>query len=421
MAVQLIFNKHDAPATDAVVTFKRQSFFGPRAGTVDVSGRNPIRIRAVSYGWKRDSQELLKMIPLCYWEILQEAAARNCRSIAMPLASEKEPGFPRYWDYTMAMDAIQAFAAEHEMDVYLVMHRMAPPDDEKIQVDMDKFLEKMIREIERFHTCRQVWPEECIVQESQFGDDPDDEIEREVEREFAAYENSRFGLLDLDDADGEERIKILYDPETEAEIPLHADSEDLDELEPPPPPNLLWVDEDEIPPFPKLDDEDDLWDALDAPPAPQRSVEMTAPMAVTLPAPNGLPELGLGVPPSNEELTEFLECADLGFTDCLLACIDATGKKDSEIYNKARISRQLFSKIRNDPNYRPTKQTALAFAIALELNMEQTQDLIGRAGYKLNNNNKFDMIVAFFIRRKYYNLEDVNIALEEFGQKVLGV
>ena len=112
--------------------------------------------------------------------------------------------------------------------------------------------------------------------------------------------------------------------------------------------------------------------------------------------------------------------ADAGFTETLLKLIDKTGKKDSEIYKKANLSKQHFSKIRNNPDYKPTKQTAIALALALELNLEQTKDLIGRAGYALSNSSKFDLIICYFIEQKNYNVVEINMALYEFDQSLLG-
>ena len=100
--------------------------------------------------------------------------------------------------------------------------------------------------------------------------------------------------------------------------------------------------------------------------------------------------------------------------------MDRTGKKDSEIYTRANVSRQHFSKIRKNPAYKPTKATAIAFAIALELDLEQTRDLIGRAGYALTNSSKFDVIIMYFIEQRNYNLYDINAALFEFDQMLLG-
>lgn len=119
-------------------------------------------------------------------------------------------------------------------------------------------------------------------------------------------------------------------------------------------------------------------------------------------------------------LADFLKKTDAGFTDTLLDYIDRSGKKDAEIYKKAHISKQLFSKIRNNPHYQPTKSTALAFAIALELNLEETQDLIGRAGFALTGSSKFDLIIRYFIETGNYNMVELNIALYEFDQSLLG-
>ena len=119
-------------------------------------------------------------------------------------------------------------------------------------------------------------------------------------------------------------------------------------------------------------------------------------------------------------LEDMLRQTDAGFTETLLKLIDERGKKDSEIYKKANISKQHFSKIRNNPNYKPTKPTAIALALALELDLEQTRDLIGRAGYALTNSSKFDLIIRYFIEQKNYNVVEINIALYERDQMLLG-
>ena len=124
--------------------------------------------------------------------------------------------------------------------------------------------------------------------------------------------------------------------------------------------------------------------------------------------------------PKPTSLPDFLKQADAGFTETLLKLIDKTGKKDSEIYKKANLSKQHFSKIRNNPDYKPSKATAIALALALELDLEQTTDLIGRAGYALSNSSKFDLIIRYFIEQKNYNVVEINIALYEFDQTLLG-
>ncbi|MDR1688685.1 MAG: macro domain-containing protein [Clostridiales bacterium] len=122
----------------------------------------------------------------------------------------------------------------------------------------------------------------------------------------------------------------------------------------------------------------------------------------------------------NANLDDLIGNLDESFSETLLRLIDRTGKKDPEVYRRANIDRRLFSKIRGNKNYAPSKPTALAFAIALELSLSQTEDLLERAGFALSHSRKFDVIVEYFITSRKYDIFEINEVLFSYNQPLLG-
>ncbi len=114
-------------------------------------------------------------------------------------------------------------------------------------------------------------------------------------------------------------------------------------------------------------------------------------------------------------LNALMSKADKSFAEWLLFLIKKSGRSPTDIYTKAGITKQHFSKIKNNTDYRPTKETALAFAVVLHLSVDETKDLIGRAGFTLSRSSKRDIIVEYFIKEKIYDMDELNYNLDVRG------
>ncbi|MCI7136652.1 MAG: macro domain-containing protein [Candidatus Limivicinus sp.] len=293
-------------------------------------------IHIVGPVWQDGSHSEEKLLRSCYQRSLKLAKRYRCRSVAFPLISTGNYGFPKPLALQIAMNTISEFLLNNEMQVYLVVFSR----------DAFQLSEKLFQGVSSFI---------------------DENYIREKTLQQYGFEGEGEGIADLQERIIRERInRRQEDTACYSAAPC---------------------------------------ETMAAPPKPE---------------PKRAEKKTFSLRKAKPSLAQLLAETDAGFSETLLKLIDRTGKKDSDIYTKANISRQHFSKIRNNPDYKPTKTTAIALALALELDLEQTRDLIGRAGYALTNSSKFDVIIMYFIREKNYNLFDINAALFEFDQSLLG-
>lgn len=262
-------------------------------------------IHTVGPVWKDGNNNEEKLLSLCYKNSLSLAKDNHCESIAFPLISTGNYGFPKDKALQIATEVISLFLKENDMQVYLVVF------------DKDSF-----------------------------------NLSNELYQSVASYIDENYISRESD----EESAFLKYLGEDSVRRKTREDSFNI----------------------------------------------------------CAIPQIA-----SNADLENALKHLDAGFSETLLHLIDLTGKKDSEIYRKANIDRKLFNKIKNNPNYKPSKQTALAFAIALELDLDETKDFIGRAGYALSHSSEFDVIVEFFISSKIYDIHTINQTLFDFDQSLL--
>ena len=133
-----------------------------------------------------------------------------------------------------------------------------------------------------------------------------------------------------------------------------------------------------------------------------------------LSAPSALPDM------AGKSLDEVLGDVGKSFQQRLLELIDESGMDDVSVYKKANIDRKVFSRIRCKNDYKPKKKTAVAFAIALKLDFSTMLDLLSRAEIALSPSNKFDLIITYFVTNGNYDIYEINAALFEYGQPILG-
>ena len=285
-------------------------------------------IHAVSPIWQDGKKNEAQLLENCYVNSLQLALENKCESIAFPLLSAGNHGFPKDLALQTAINVFSKFLMKHEMQIYLVVFgKQSFALSEKL-----------------FHSV-QSYIDETYIQEKSL-----EEYGVTNKRDVRELE-----LLQLREAMSRRR-------KAELEYNILAD---------------------------EVCEESTEYEAL-APTAAPRKLE------------------------------DLMKEIDETFSESLIRLIDQKGLKDPEVYKKANIDRKFFNKIKNNKNYKPSKSTCVAFAIALELNLDETRDLIGKAGYALTHSSKFDIIIEYFILEGNYNTFEINEVLFTFEQPLIG-
>ena len=280
-------------------------------------------IHAVSPIWQGGDKQETLLLTKCYETALQLALEHHCESIAFPLLSAGNHGFPKNLALQTAVNAFSRFLMQHEMQIYLVVF------SRDALVLSEKLFQSVQSYIDDTYTLDKKLEEYGVT---------DKALVRDLQLAGIREEMIRYAQMP-------EKIQLRSAPSA-----LSAETQDVNE----------------------------------------------------------------------RCLLEYLETTDATFSETLLNLIDRKGKTDPEVYKKANVDRKLFSKIRNHVDYQPSKATALAFAIALELSLEETKEFISHAGYCMTHSSKTDIIVEYFILHQNYDIFALNEALFAFGQPTIG-
>ena len=277
-------------------------------------------IHAISPVWIDGHSNESQLLTQCYEKSLALALEYGCDSIAFPLLSTGNHGFPKDEALQIAIGVFSKFLMQYDMDIYLVV-----------------FDRNSVALSEKLFDSVQSYIDETYVQEVAFAEYnlPDDMVTSEfLLRAPRVYRSTAY------DAD------ILP-----CELPI---------------------------------------------------------------------DYAVESPKATRSLDDLMNELEETFSESLIRLIDQKGLKDPDVYKKANVDRKLFSKIKNNKDYKPSKSTAIAFCIALELNLDEALNLLSKAGFTLSHSSKTDVIVEYFIKEQNYDMFELNGALFHFGESCIG-
>ena len=314
-------------------------------------------IHTVGPVWRGGAHGERELLSSCYRESLKLAQEYRCESVAFPLISAGAYGYPAEQALRVAMDEISGFLMEYEMQVYIVVF------DPHSMLISGKLFANVVQYIDDKYVAAHtdLYAESGRV--------------RRLRHEMGLYPGKR-------------------DPERS--VCASAEAREISASPPASSPARKLLDAFGLRKKGKASEMKRRQEAL-----PEAVYE----------------EEMADAPPSLEDMLSHL---DESFSQMLLRKIDERGMTDAQCYKRANISRKLFSKIRSDIQYKPSKRTAVAFAIALSLPLAETKELLEKAGFALTHSNKFDVIIEYFIVNGNYDIFEINEVLFSFDQVTLG-
>lgn len=326
-------------------------------------------IHAVGPIWQGGSQNEVALLRDVYDAALSCAAENNAHSIALPLLSVGIYGFPADISLSVAQNAIHDYLDSHDTEIRLVLF-----DRTALQAGLSSY-DRIAEYIDDVYVDKQLDARKKARRTETLSD------------AFLAAAGTAYGALSaspsaVSPTAASPSAAILSSLFSSRKDTEKETSEDLE----------------------GADTQDSVEAVYEGPLTENYNYEES---------------LARETPSKSSSLSDLLDSLDASFSTTLLALIDTKGMTDAQVYKRANMSRQLFSKIRSDTFYKPTKKTVLALAIALELDLSTTEDLLRRAGFALSHSNKADIIVEYFIKNNQFDIFEINATLYAFDQPIL--
>ena len=381
MAFKIIRNDIKKVSADAVVRASEPEESAVETGQAvyeEAFGANARYLIRTGVPARADGQK--QALQSCYDSCLDLAKKLGCGSIAFPLIAAGEDGLSNTKELQIAVDSFWEFLADSDMEIIL-----AVPDDVSLSLSegifsgIDAYIdEHYVFELGDFGSSTEIVNDEETLTE------PTEEKKKKLGR--GLFQGSPFSLRRKEVARGDEAADEPAMPGKARNMPAAAAGEA---------------------------------GAMPAAIGGKESAIAMVPKASAIPA--AMPAaMGAAASKTNRSLEDIMAHVGETWQESLFRLIDEKGFTDTEVYKRANVDRKLFSKIRSNSAYQPKKITAVAFALALQLSLDETKDLLGRAGYALSPGSRFDLIIQYFIENEVYDTYTINLALFEHDQPLLG-